>query len=861
MRRTSLLGGSALALAMLATALPVHAQDADDAASDDELRQSQIVVTGTRSADRTALETAVPVDVFPVAELTETGRTELNQILAATVPSFNFNQTSISDGSDIIRPATLRGLAPDQTLVLVNSKRRHSSSLVNINGTVGRGSSAVDLNSIPTAAIGSVQVLRDGASAQYGSDAIAGVINVLLKEESSGGGVNARYGAFVTDIDGQGRDAVDGETLQISGWKGFALGDSGFLTISAEYKDRNPSNRAGLDPRPQYITPGGVSDPRETTFNRLNHNWGNGNAEDFSAFANAGFEISPDWELYGWAGYQDREAESTGFYRRSSDSAPSPLGTRSTPRNLTEIHPDGFLPTIVGDVTDISAGGGVRGDLGGWDADFSIVYGSNELDYSVVNTLNASLGPSSQTEFDAGALKYDQIVVNAGVTQTFDNLLPGDTTLSFGLEYRDEGFEITAGEPNSYAQGGYRGIPGVNYEPILSPDPDANVPVGFDISNPATFPDPFDANFGVGFAGASQVFGGFTPQSEVDAGRDNIGIYADAEWEPNSQTLLSAAVRFEDYSDFGDTFTGKVTGRYDFNDTIAVRGAFSTGFRAPSLQQQFFTATSTNFIDGVPFEIGTLPASSSAAIALGAQPLDAEESTSFSAGVVLTPAENFFLTVDAYSIDIEDQIFLSENLGGAEVDAVLANAGVTGVGRLRFFQNGIETETRGVDVVARYDWDLGEMGEVGLSGAFNFSEVEVTNAPTNSVVPTLTFFSRNNRLTFEESAPETKLILSADYSWKDATINARATRYGEVIDPSNNPANDFTLEAAWIIDASVDVELTDNVTAGFGVDNVLDQYPTDTPAGQDFNGIFPFSARSPFGFAGRFVYGRVSVNW
>lgn len=857
MRRTSLLSGSALALAMLATALPSHAQDADDAAGDDELRQGQIVVTGTRSADRTALETAVPVDVFPVAELTKTGRTELNQILAATVPSFNFNQTSISDGSDIIRPATLRGLAPDQTLVLVNSKRRHSSSLVNINGTVGRGSSAVDLNSIPTAAIGSVQVLRDGASAQYGSDAIAGVINVLLKEENSGGGVNARYGAFVTDIDGQGRDAVDGETLQISGWKGFAFGDTGFLTLSAEYKDRSPSNRAGLDPRPQYITPGGVADPRETTFNRLNHNWGNGNAEDFSVFANAGFDISQDWEFYGWAGYQDREAESTGFYRRSSDSAPSPLGTRDTPRNLTEVHPDGFLPTIVGDVTDISAGGGIRGDLGGWDADFSIVYGSNELDYSVVNTLNASLGPTSQTEFDAGMLEYDQVVVNAGVTRTFDNILPGDTTLSFGLEYRDEGFAITAGEPNSYAQGGYRGVPGVNYEPMIG----TNVPVGFDINDTATYPDPFDANFGVGFAGASQVFGGFTPQSEVDAGRDNIGVYADAEWEPNSQTLLSAAVRFEDYSDFGETVTGKVTGRYDFNDTVAVRGAFSTGFRAPSLQQQFFTATSTNFIDGVPFEIGTLPATSSAAIALGAQPLDAEESTSFSAGVVLTPAENFFLTVDAYSIDIENQIFLSENLGGAEVDAVLANAGVTGVGRLRFFQNGIETETRGVDVVARYDWDLGEMGELGLSGAFNFSEVEVTSTPTNSVVPTLTFFSRDNRLTFEESAPETKLILSANYAWKDATVNARATRYGEVIDPSNNPANDFTLDAAWILDASVDVELTNKVTLGFGVDNVLDQYPSDTPAGQDFNGIFPFSARSPFGFAGRFVYGRVSVNW
>lgn len=848
------LGAAVAVTALMAAGAPSYAQDNDE---DSARELGTIVVTGTRSADRTALETAVPVDVFPIAELTETGRVELNQILAATVPSFNFNQTSINDGTDIIRPATLRGLAPDQTLVLVNSKRRHSSALVNINGSVGRGSAAVDLNSIPTAAIGSVQVLRDGASAQYGSDAIAGVINVLLKEESSGGGLNFRYGAFVTDIDGQGRDAVDGETLQISGWKGFALGDSGFLTISAEYKDRNPSNRAGLDPRPQYITPGGVSDPRETTFNRLNHNWGNGNAEDFSAFANAGLNLNADWELYGWAGYQDREAESTGFYRRSSDSAPGPLGTRSTPRNLTEIYPDGFLPTIVGDVTDISAGGGIRGDLAGWDTDFSLVYGSNELDYSVVNTLNASLGPTSQTEFDAGALEYDQLVFNAGVTQTFDTLLPGETTLSFGLEYRDEGYEITAGEPNSYIQGGYRGIPGVNYEPVIGD----NVPVGFDIDNPATYPDPFDENFGVGFAGGSQVFAGFTPQSEVDASRDNVGLYADVEWEPNDQTLLTAAVRYEDYSDFGDTVTGKITGRYDFTDQVAVRGAVSTGFRAPSLQQQFFTASSTNFIDGVPFEIGTFPAQSDAAVALGAQPLDAEESTSFSAGVVFTPQDNFFVTIDAYSIDIEDQIFLSENLGGDDVDDVLEAAGVTGISRLRFFQNGIETETRGVDVVARYDMDLGDLGELGLSGAFNFSEVEVTEVPLNTVIPDLTFFSRDNRLTFEESAPETKLILSADYQWKDATINARATRYGEVVDPSNDPANDYTLEAAWILDASIDVEITERVDLGFGVDNLLDQYPTDTPAGQDFNGIFPFSARSPFGFAGRFVYARASYNF
>ncbi|MDJ0920609.1 MAG: TonB-dependent receptor [Henriciella sp.] len=855
MKKISLMTGAAITAMLVFSAGTAMAQDDD--ASAEELRQQQIVVTGTRSTDRTALETAVPVDVFPVSELTETGRVELNQILAATVPSFNFNQTAINDGTDIIRPATLRGLAPDQTLVLVNSKRRHQSALVNINGSVGRGSAAVDLNSIPTSAIGSVQVLRDGASAQYGSDAIAGVINVLLKEESSGGGVNIRYGAFVTDIEGQGRDAVDGETLQVSGWKGFALGDDGFLTISAEYKDRNPSNRAGLDPRSQYITPGGVADPRETTFDRLNHRYGNGNAEDINFFANAGYALNPDWELYGWAGYQDREADSTGFYRRSSDSATGPLGTRSTPRNLTEIYPDGFLPTIVGDVTDFSFGGGIRGNLGGWDSDFSVVYGSNDLDYSVVDTLNASLGPTSPTEFDAGALIYDQVVANAGVTRTFADLLPGDTTVSFGLEYREEGYEIEAGEEASYIQGGYRGVPGVNYEPIVG----ENVPVGFDIDDPATYPDPFDPNFGVTFAAGSQVFAGFTPQSEVDASRDNIGLYADVEWEPNPRTLLSAAVRYEDYSDFGDTITGKITGRYDISDVIAVRGAVSTGFRAPSLQQQFFTASSTNFIDGVPFEVGTFPATSDAAVALGAQPLDAEETTSFSAGVVLTPMDDFFITIDAYQIEIEDQIFLSENLGGAEVEAVLANAGVTGVSRVRFFQNGIETETTGVDVVARYDLDLGDLGELGLSGAFNYSDVEVTEVPVNSVIPDLTFFSRNNRLTFEESAPETKLILSADYDWKDATINARATRYGEVIDPSNNPDNDFTLDAKWILDASVDYAVSDKVSVGFGIDNILDEYPTETPDNQNFNGIFPYSTRSPFGFAGRFMYARAGFTW
>jgi len=797
---------TASSLAVTAASTSAFAQETPDA-NGSELRQSEVVVTGTRTANRTSLETAVPVDVFPVEELTETGRVELNQILSTTVPSFNFNQTAINDGTDIIRPATLRGLSPDQTLVLVNGKRRHITALVNINGSVGRGSAAVDLNSIPTSAIGNVQVLRDGASAQYGSDAIAGVINVILREADHGGGVNIRYGAHVTDPEGLNRSEVDGQTTNVGGWAGFGLGENGFLTVSGEYSLRQRSNRAGIDPRQQFPDDPAYAEA-ERSFDRLNHVYGNGRMENINFFLNSGYTLNNGVELYAFGGVQEREAESPGFYRRASDS-----------RNVPEIYPGGFLPVIGGDVSDYSVGGGVRGEAGGWDYDVSAVYGSNELDYSVTNSLNASLGPDSQTSFDAGSLAFDQVTLNADIVKTFDNLLPGETSLAFGAEYRDESFEIGAGEEASYIQG------------------------------------PFPA------AAGSQVFPGFTPESEVDESRNAASVYGEVEWVPNEKTLISAAVRYEDYSDFGDAVTGKLAGRYDFTDQVAVRGAVATGFRAPSLQQQYFTAISTNFIDGVPFEVGTFPATSPASVALGGGQLDAEESTSFSLGTVLTPTNNWFVTIDAYQINIDDQIFLTENLGGDEVDAVLANAGVTGVQRVRFFQNGIETETKGVDIVTKYAFDFGTLGTLDASAAFNYSKTEVTHVPDNLVIPDLELFSRSNRLTLEESAPETKLILAGNYTYQQADFVLRATRFGEVLAPSNDPANDFTLDADWIIDASVNFNVTDQFSVGVGADNLLDEYPTMTPDGLNFNGIFPYSSRSPYGFAGRFLYMRASYNW
>ena len=833
MKKSLLWAGAATIVSGLTISSPVL--------SDDEGRPlEEVVVIGSRASEgRTNLETAVPVDVFNARQLASTGRLELNQALAAAVPSFNFNQTSINDGTDIIRPATLRGLQPDQTLVLLNGKRRHSSSLVNINGSVGRGSAAVDLNSIPVSAIGAVEVLRDGAAAQYGSDAIAGVLNIRLREDTEGGGINAFFGRYSTEIDAANRDASDGETLKISAWKGLALGDDGFLTLSAEYKDREPSNRAGLDQRNQYPqTPlgSGVQDARNNSFDRLNHRYGNGNAEDLSLFFNAGYTLSDTLEVYAFGGYQDREADSPGFYRRAGDAT---RDFRSSPRNLTEIYPDGFLPEIIGDVTDTSFAAGFRGQFSEWDYDVSFTFGNNELEYTIENTLNASLGPSvRQTEFDAGGLEYQQTVINADITRVFDDLVQGEVVLSFGLEFRDENFEIFQGEPNSYIQGGYRGVQGVNFTAAQDPD-----------------------NDGLAFAAGSQVFAGFTPQSEVDEDRDAVSLYGDVEWTPTDQLLFGFALRYEDYSDFGDELTGKLVGRYDFNDNVAIRGGFSTGFRAPSLQQQFFTASSTNFIDGIPTEIGTFPAQSAAAIALGGTALDAETSRSFSAGVVIRTGGNFYVTADYYSIDIEDQIFLSENLGGTDVANVLTAAGVTGISRIRFFQNGIETETTGVDIVARYDIDTDDWGSIELSAGLNFSKVEVEKVPVNAVIPSLTLFSRDRTLTFEESAPEDKVVLSADWTYKAADVNVRATRYGEVVDPSNNPANDFTLDAEWIVDLGANIRVNDNINIGLGIDNLFDQYPSETPANQNFGGIFPYSTRSPFGFAGRFGYMKIGYEW
>jgi iron complex outermembrane receptor protein len=766
---------------------------------EDELEE--VVVTGTRVADRSRLDTLSPVDVLTANALASQGSTELATSLQRLAPSLTFPRPSANDGTDSIRPATLRGLSPDQTLVLVDSRRRHASALVNLGGSVGRGSSAVDLNALPVSAIERVEVLRDGASAQYGSDAIAGVVNVRLRAAREGGGATLTYGEYDTRVNTArgSRNENDGATKSLAGWVGLGLGAEGFLTLSGEYRDRNPTSRGDLDPR---VTP-----------NRVTSRYGEPDSKDLSFYANAGLPLASGWELYGWAGLQDRDSTSAALYRIPTN-----------PDNVPDIYPDGFLPLINPDVTDVTAAAGTRGDIAGWGADFSLVYGRNKLHYDVHNSLNATYGADSQTSFDAGGLVYDQFVFNAGLTRTLDvGFLANPLNFAWGVEARRENYQVVAGEQASWDTG--------DVAPERTP--------------------------------GAQGFPGFQPSNEVDEDRTAFGGYIDLESNLTDKLLASVALRAEHYSDFGSATTGKVALRYDFTPAFALRGTVSRGFRAPSLQQQYFTSTATVFTDGIPAETGTFPATSDVARALGATDLEAEKSWNYSVGAVLRVA-GFEATVDAYQIDIDDRIILSENLSGTAVLEALDEAGITGVTAARFFTNGVDTRTRGVDIVLRKRLVTENAGRFDFTAAANYNDTDIRYVADVSAPGLPILFGRQNQLRLERGTPKDKYVLGATWNRSfggyELGANLHATRYGETLAAGSSEPNDLVLEPKWVTDLSVQARVN-QVTLTLGADNLFDTYPTKNPEALNTTGTVGFSQFSPFGFNGRFLYGRASINW
>lgn len=790
---------------MIALGASSQALAQDNATSQVE-QTERITVIGSRLSQRTATDGTAPVDIITAEDLQASGITETARALQYAVPSFNFPSSSITDGSDAVRPASLRGLSPDHTLVLINGKRRHSSALVHLNGTTGRGSSNVDLNAIPISAISRIEVLRDGAAAQYGSDAIAGVINIVLKSNDSGGDISVSAGQTYEG---------DGEQFKLYGSSGFRIGQNASLTLSAEYHNKNRTNRAGLDPRQQYpLLEDGSEDPREDTFDRLSHHVGDAEFENITLFANFSYQLA-NGEIYSFGGISERTSKSGAFYRRAIDD-----------RNLLEVYPDGFLPLLAPETSDFSITSGYRFGVGAWDADISVGYGESLFEYHLENSLNASLGPQSPTNFFAGGLETSELNVTGELTRFFQFYNNSDIAVAFGVNYRDNNYRINAGDEASYLDGGFEGR-----------------------------------------AAGSQGFTGFTPDSEVNESRDNIGVYAELENALTDSFQWGAALRYEDYSDFGDNLSWKLSGRYQFTDQFAVRATTNTGFRAPSVQQLYFTNISTLFVnrDGelVPEQSGTFNNLSDVAQALEVGGLQPEESQSYSLGLVWNGDNGLSVTVDAFQIDIDDRIILSSSLVPADSPAVATALEQAGADNARFFINAVDTTTRGVDLVVAQQFDLQEAGRLRAQLAYGYNQTKVNDVELPEILDGLEtrLFDNVERTRMTRSVPRHTGNLGFTHDYGRWQTHLAFSYFGDYV-LENNAGTRTNFSGKWITDLSTRYQINSQLSVRAGVQNLFDVYPDKQLPENQFNGIFLYpNTNAPFGFNGGYYFAELNYRF
>ena len=794
-----------LASAILAAFAPAQAQETEPL--------QQVIVLGSRTQAKTALDTSVPVGLVNLKDMQSTGMQELGKVLQDLDPSFNFTTTFISDGTDIIRPATLRGLGPDQLLVLVNGKRRHQQALVNVQQTVGRGSAGTDINAIPMSAIHHIEVLRDGAAAQYGSDAIAGVINIVLKEGVGKGLVSASAG---TTSEG------DGDTYGASAYHGFALGsDGGYLSLAAEARKRGETNRAGLDTL--RVTPA-----------RVTQRIGDSRAKDAYLWTNAALPWGGG-ELYMFGGASKRTGEAAGFFRPREDA-----------RNVPTVYPNGFLPEILTVVRDGSLAVGYRGDLGGdWKIDASFNHGRSELVFNERNSINVSYwyeNPckcESPREAYTGTLGFHQSTFNLDFKGSV-RFAGQPIFIGAGFEYRRDSYRIEAGEPVSYQYGR------TNNTALRIRD----------------------QHGGIAQAGI-QGFPGYTPATQVYDGRHNTAFYIDAEHKWSDQLTLGSALRREHYSDFGSTTTGKLIARYDPSRAMAFRASASTGFRAPSVQQKFYSSVSTNLNSaGVLTETLTAREGSAVTQAFGIAPLKEESSRSASAGIVLRPAANFSVTADVYRTDIDDRIVFSSTISpesgacatpaACPIRAILAPLRV---GQAQFFTNAIDTKTLGLDVVAEHTTRGVAGGTLVLSGQLGFNRTKVkARHSQSSVLSGEQLFDDAQVTLIERGQPRQHHVVAADYTNGAWNANLRANYYGEVQGQGFTAPYVQTWEAKWLVDLSARYSLSKALSFSAGVNNVFDTYPTrwDPQRAAPFPqmGFTHCWETCPFGINGRTMYAR-----
>lgn len=824
-------------LALISTI--AQAQKADTIPAPAVRTLNEVVTVGTRSSGRTRLNTVAPVDVFHISTLQILApQSDLNQLLQYISPSFNSNRQSSSDGSEHIDPASIRGLGPDQLLVLINGKRRHTTSLVNNQGTVGNGSVGTDLNAIPASAIDRIEVLRDGASAQYGSDAIAGVINIVLKQNT-----HQLFAALTGGVTSRG----DGGLGQLSLNYGTGLGkQGGYLNISGEAYQRGKTTRAqnnnliifDQSALGNFFAYDFTNDPaasrkydddmlKQKGLKRDDFNFQIGDAQikNGGVFYNLSLPFNNSKsEFYSFGGYSYRQGQGFGFRRLPSDPTV----------NVYSIFPDGFQPTTDSRIHDRSIALGLKHKLGAWQADLSNTLGDNRFDYRVDHTVNASLQSASPTEFKAGGHEFLQNTTNLDFSRRFTHVAAG-FNLAFGAEFRIDDYRIREGEEASWK----------NYALVTNPDGT--------VTNPS------------GLAGGSQSFTGFSPQNVIHKNRNNTGIYVDGELDVTSKWLVSAAARLEHYSDFGTALSGKLATRYKISDVFNVRGAVSNGFRAPSLHQQYFSALSTDILpDNTLGQSGFFTNQSNVAKALGIPKLKQETSVNYSLGFTAQAARNFSISVDGYLTDIKNRIVLTGSFGfdanGDPVPAIQHIINPLGATSARFFSNGIDTRTAGIDVVADYNIHAGPH-RFNASLGFNYNKNKITgdlHIPAALKGQEQIFFSPNDSILITEGTPRVKANLSLTYGYKKFSVLLRNVYFGEV-SRNSFPFGEVQVHKGKVVtDLSLSYELKP-VVITIGANNILDVFPDKQVYDNSYFGVFKY-ASVQMGSLGAFYFARVAIN-
>lgn len=797
-----------LAVAIGTTSVAAPAAFAQDTAAADPAQLGTVIVTGNRGSEkRTVTTSPVPIDVISAKQLQQTGKPGLMEALSATVPSFTLPEKTGWDASGMARAPSLRGLNAAQVLVLVNGKRRHTSATLNISG-IQAGAAPTDLDLIPISLIERVEVLRDGAAAQYGSDAIAGVINVILKADDSG--------TSVTNV-GQGYDGKK-QTVQQGLNKGFEIGDSGIVQLALDARSQNDDNKASAN---GYSYAEALDKAGKATYG----GYGTPKINLLTLGYNAELPVSDDLSLYSFTTYSHRKAEQGQNFR-----LPTITNTITTGPNG---YPGGYTPTWYIEEDDVQGAFGAKGNAGEWAWDLSSTYGRNEAQQGTTHNQNPSLGEATPNHFESGTWIATQLTSNLDLQRSFDIGLDKPLDLSWGLEHRRDTYQVRDGDWASWANGGYCRAPG-------------------DCA-----------------ASGAQVTNGISPDEATSTSRNSVASYIDVGFNPLPQWYLGSALRYEHYNrGVGATRSGKLTTRYEFTPELAVRATVSNGFRAPSLANSLFSARSTTYgvVNGVYQSInyGVLPVDSAAARALGASALKPERSTNYSLGLTYQPDPRLSFTADAYVINVRDRITLTGTLLGDEVTQALLDNGIDSTSGGRYFTNGADTRTKGLDLVGNFDQDLGHWGQVKWTAAFNWNQTKILSykESVNIQGTDYSLMDRQARNFLTDVQPNTKLILGANWQRERWTSNLTLTRYGSwrEVNSATDRSLDREYKARWITDIDVGYQLTEDLNLAVGAQNLFDTYPErQSPSSKTMTK--GYGAYSPYGFTGGYYFTRLTYTF